>query len=104
MIPPYQNEDDEGILPSHSHPSYPSGNPYYPSHTSVQAPLLPPTSGDPGQADWAELATDRLLWPSGPPEPLDDLHPDDLPPDQLDFPHHHHHCAHPRDLVPPPNY
>ncbi|WAQ84192.1 hypothetical protein PtA15_4A644 [Puccinia triticina] len=118
MIPPYQNEDDEGILPSHSHPSYPFGNPYDPSQTPVQAPqlarvinqplavgsalLLPSASAEPGQAYWAELATDRLLRPSGPPEPLDDLHPDDLPPDQLDLPHHHR-STDPRHLVPPPN-
>ncbi|WAQ91383.1 hypothetical protein PtA15_14A266 [Puccinia triticina] len=31
----------------------------YPSQTPVQALLLPPTSGDPGQAYWAELDVNR---------------------------------------------
>ncbi|GAA6061148.1 hypothetical protein JCM10212_001748 [Sporobolomyces blumeae] len=28
LIPPYQDEDDETLLPSQTHPSYPYGNPY----------------------------------------------------------------------------
>lgn len=77
LIPPYQNEDDEGILPSHSHPSYPFGNPYGPNLVTTQVPQLarminqPLAVGsslllnnfivDPGQSYWTELATERLL-------------------------------------------
>ncbi|POY69903.1 hypothetical protein BMF94_7101 [Rhodotorula taiwanensis] len=28
LLPPYQDEDDETVLPSQAHPSYPYGNPY----------------------------------------------------------------------------
>ncbi|KAI9629414.1 hypothetical protein KEM48_012991 [Puccinia striiformis f. sp. tritici PST-130] len=117
---PYQNEDDEGILPSHSHPSYPFGNPYDPSQPPVQAPqlarvvnqplavgsalLLPSSSGgEPGgqQAYWTELATDRLLRYSGHTDPLlDDPHPDEIPLDQAD--HHHHHL--PADTAQHPDH
>ncbi|GAA6010771.1 hypothetical protein JCM10207_005834 [Rhodosporidiobolus poonsookiae] len=31
LLPPYQDEDDETILPSQAHPSYPYGNPYKPN-------------------------------------------------------------------------
>ncbi|GAA5862138.1 hypothetical protein JCM5296_007466 [Sporobolomyces johnsonii] len=30
LLPPYQDEDDETMLPSQTHPSYPYGNPYKP--------------------------------------------------------------------------
>ncbi|GJN90196.1 hypothetical protein Rhopal_003195-T1 [Rhodotorula paludigena] len=30
LLPPYQDEDDETVLPSQAHPSYPYGNPYKP--------------------------------------------------------------------------
>ncbi|KAG0139492.1 hypothetical protein CROQUDRAFT_719003 [Cronartium quercuum f. sp. fusiforme G11] len=80
LIPPYQNEDDEGLLPSHAHPSYPYGNPYEsqrilmsnPSHarhpinslasgTSLLAAATMPL--EPFQPQWPELAIDNLLWP-----------------------------------------
>ncbi|BGP17448.1 hypothetical protein JCM10213_003269 [Rhodosporidiobolus nylandii] len=31
LLPPYQDEDDETVLPSQAHPSYPYGNPYKPN-------------------------------------------------------------------------
>ncbi|GAA5832592.1 hypothetical protein JCM11251_001379 [Rhodosporidiobolus azoricus] len=34
LLPPYQDEDDETILPSQAHPSYPYGNPHKPNLTS----------------------------------------------------------------------
>ncbi|GAA5890117.1 hypothetical protein JCM6882_009231 [Rhodosporidiobolus microsporus] len=34
LLPPYQDEDDETVLPSQAHPSYPYGNPYKPHLTS----------------------------------------------------------------------
>ncbi|CAH7671674.1 hypothetical protein PPACK8108_LOCUS6476, partial [Phakopsora pachyrhizi] len=82
LIPPYQNEDDEGLLPSNAHPSYPFGNPYEPgSQTrpqpssqlirSTHQPLAMGSSlliSNHHQIDlshlnndWVELATDRLL-------------------------------------------
>ncbi|PLW52414.1 hypothetical protein PCANC_04589 [Puccinia coronata f. sp. avenae] len=119
MIPPYQNEDDEGILPSHSHPSYPFGNPYDPTQAPIQVPQLARLVNQPlaegsalllpagHHADllqgagycWPELATHRLL----PPDPLqladNDPLPDDIPPDQESH-QHHPSTHHPQDDHP----
>ncbi|GAA5912591.1 uncharacterized protein JCM6883_005316 [Sporobolomyces salmoneus] len=47
LLPPYQDESDETLLPSQTHPSYPYGNPYQSlsllsSSTSVTAPSSRP--------------------------------------------------------------
>ncbi|MBW0470095.1 hypothetical protein O181_009810 [Austropuccinia psidii MF-1] len=102
MIPPYQNEDDEGILPSHAHPSYPFGNPYDPSHTNTNGPQLIQTTNQPlavgsslllensnidlTQSHWPELATDRLLWTfdSHLSNSAENSHPEDLGSDPIE--------------------
>ncbi|EGG04259.1 uncharacterized protein MELLADRAFT_64978 [Melampsora larici-populina 98AG31] len=80
LIPPYQNEDDEGLLPSNAHPSYPYGNPYEQSSSVLSNPiqssrLLPTNSLVSGTSllatpsfmnlnhpsHWNELAIDSLL-------------------------------------------
>ncbi|GAA5939859.1 uncharacterized protein JCM15063_004326 [Sporobolomyces koalae] len=35
LLPPFQDEDDETLLPSQTHPSYPYGNPYRFTSTSL---------------------------------------------------------------------
>ncbi|GAA5840545.1 hypothetical protein JCM5353_004377 [Sporobolomyces roseus] len=46
LLPPYQDEDDETLLPSQTHPSYPYGNPYRFTSTSLlsSTSLQPPPS------------------------------------------------------------
>ncbi|KAM0750689.1 hypothetical protein T439DRAFT_325743 [Meredithblackwellia eburnea MCA 4105] len=88
LLPPYQDEDDESILPSAAHPSYPYGNPYAPRslpsktsstlfrpHSSISslATSLPvlnlpnlhslTTFGDARDRTWNELGLDELLDP-----------------------------------------
>ncbi|KAL8277281.1 hypothetical protein RQP46_010350 [Phenoliferia psychrophenolica] len=89
LLPPYQDEDDETVLPSASHPSYPYGNPYStkphaPTSFSPSSTLFHPSSsaqslattlpalsirhlhaittfGDARDRTWSELALDDLL-------------------------------------------
>ncbi|KAK4702412.1 hypothetical protein P7C70_g3818, partial [Phenoliferia sp. Uapishka_3] len=87
LLPPYQDEDDETVLPSASHPSYPYGNPYSTkpgSSTASTSTLFTPsasaqslatslpvlgirhlhavtTFGDARDRTWSELALDDLL-------------------------------------------
>ncbi|GAA5846420.1 hypothetical protein JCM9279_001366 [Rhodotorula babjevae] len=35
LLPPYQDEEDDAVLPSQAHPSYPYGNPYKPHLSST---------------------------------------------------------------------
>ncbi|KAH9821782.1 hypothetical protein DFH28DRAFT_1120078 [Melampsora americana] len=90
LIPPYQNEDDEGLLPSNAHPSYPYGNPYEQSSSFLTNPiqstrLLPNNSLasgtsllattsflNPIPSNWNELALDHLLDHH---QELNELHP-----------------------------
>ncbi|SCV70522.1 BQ2448_1916 [Microbotryum intermedium] len=43
LLPPYQDEDDETILPSSAHPSYPYGNPYNPTTRNSSTPYSRPS-------------------------------------------------------------
>jgi hypothetical protein len=63
FIPPYQDEDDEFVLPTNTHPSYPFGNPYAPTATSVLPGSKPPA------ARWSEFALEDLLPFEDEPEP-----------------------------------
>lgn len=101
LIPPYQNEDDEGILPTHSHPSYPFGNPYDMNQVTAQAPQLCPVVNQPlavgsallinnlnnynSQSYWSELATEQLL--RGTTNSIHDLHANIASVEQIDPQH-----------------
>ncbi|GAA5849063.1 hypothetical protein JCM8547_006431 [Rhodosporidiobolus lusitaniae] len=47
LLPAYQDEDDESILPSQAHPSYPYGNPYKPNLLHSPSRRSRPTSHHP---------------------------------------------------------
>ncbi|KAI5475412.1 hypothetical protein MNV49_001442 [Pseudohyphozyma bogoriensis] len=81
LLPAYQDEDDETVLPSSTHPSYPYGNPYLPTpgpsvtnptttHTSLSTslPVLSlkhlhsiTTFGEPRERGWSEMGLDAML-------------------------------------------
>ncbi|BGP41357.1 hypothetical protein JCM10450v2_005398 [Rhodotorula kratochvilovae] len=59
LLPPYQDEDDESVLPSQAHPSYPYGNPYKPhllQSSSRRGPSARPAFFEPS-THAASLAT-----------------------------------------------
>ncbi|GAA6044292.1 hypothetical protein JCM8097_008682 [Rhodosporidiobolus ruineniae] len=59
LLPPYQDEDDETVLPSQAHPSYPYGNPYKP-HL-----LTSPSRRNPSGHHPSSASTSSLFHPSG---------------------------------------
>ncbi|ORY69125.1 hypothetical protein BCR35DRAFT_308132 [Leucosporidium creatinivorum] len=58
LLPSYQDEDDETVLPSASHPSYPYGNPY------TSRPLSTSTSSHPSHTTASNPAHHSSLFPS----------------------------------------
>ncbi|GAA5952712.1 hypothetical protein JCM3765_002253 [Sporobolomyces pararoseus] len=50
LLPPFQDEDDETLLPSQTHPSYPYGNPYRLHSSLSTSTSLYPSSSNPSSS------------------------------------------------------